>query len=240
MTTPIRSDPQRAERNLRNAIRVFTPYQVPVYGQDIVDILTALDQARAAATAALDHVNPASPVAMRAAGARILGGLVLAFGCLLANDLHAQPVQVGPTVAVTFHGGLNVSCAGIEVDQWTLVYGERCNPDPPVVLVPFVTSVLVRLTPMTMPPSPPAVDPTRPVVIRTVPRASVYRTADPLACAPTKAPCLSVRVASVPGLQLVDVALGTADGQQTDWVPMGLAVEGRIAAVAPAEGRVRP
>jgi hypothetical protein len=166
--------------------------------------------------------------------------IALALLVTLAAVAGAQPVQVGPTLAVTFHGGTNYSCAGLEVEQWTMVYGERCNADPPVVLVPFITTVLVRLTPMTQPPTPPAADPTRPTVVRSVPRASVYRTADTVGCAPTRAPCLSVRVPAVPGLQLVEVALVAADGSQTEWLPMGLAVEGRITAAPASEGRVRP
>jgi hypothetical protein len=96
---------------------------------------------------------------------------------LTASLAFAQtpPVQVGPTVAVTFHAGFNYSCAGVELEQWGMVYGERCNAEPPVVLVPFIATVLVRLTPLTNPPTPLAVDPTRPVVIRTVARGSVSR-----------------------------------------------------------------
>lgn len=153
----------------------------------------------------------------------------------------AQPVQVGPTLAVTFHAGTNFSCAGVELEQWPLVYGERCNADPPVVLVPFIAEVLVRLTPVPATPIPPAADP-EPAgrVIRRVPRASVYRTTDPASCAPTKAPCLSVRVPSIPGRQTVDVALASADGSQSDWMPLGLAVEGRVTVAPAAEGRIRP
>jgi hypothetical protein len=243
MNTPIRPDPERAERNLRNAVKLYTPASVQVYGQDVVDILDALDalrrerdQYQAAAVTALEQADPAHPRTMKAAGL-VLAGLLL---LLLPALASAQPVQVGPTLAVTFHAGSNYSCAGVEVEQWTLVYGERCNADPPVVLVPFIATVLVRLTPMTQPPTPPAADPNRPAVVRSVPRASVYRTTDPASCAPTKAPCLSVRVPSVPGLQLVDVALVAADGSQTDWLPLGLAVEGRITASPVSEGRVRP
>jgi hypothetical protein len=65
----IRPDPQIAERNLRNVVRVFTPYMAQVYGQDIVDILAELDRYRAAAVAALEHGDPAAPAAMRAAAA---------------------------------------------------------------------------------------------------------------------------------------------------------------------------
>jgi hypothetical protein len=65
----IRPDPQRAERNLRNVVRVFTPYMAQVYGQDVVDILGELDRARAAAVSTLELTDPASPTAMRAAAA---------------------------------------------------------------------------------------------------------------------------------------------------------------------------
>lgn len=67
MNAAIRSDPARAERNLRNAIRVYVPSQVPVYGQDIVDILAELDRLRDAALSALDAQDPASALSMRAA-----------------------------------------------------------------------------------------------------------------------------------------------------------------------------
>lgn len=73
--TPIRPDPRRAERNLRNAVRLFTPASVQVYGQDVVDILTELDRLRAAAVSALDHVDPASATSMRAAAGRLVGKL---------------------------------------------------------------------------------------------------------------------------------------------------------------------
>lgn len=63
----IRADPQRAERNLRNLVKVYTPSVVQVYGQDLVDILSELDSAREAAVAALEYDNPATPTAMRAA-----------------------------------------------------------------------------------------------------------------------------------------------------------------------------
>jgi hypothetical protein len=171
---------------------------------------------------------------------------VLDWACALvllligATFASAQPVQVGPSVAVTFHAGMNWTCQGIELEQWPLVYGQRCHADPPVVLVPYISHVLVRLTPMTMPPTPPAVDPDRPVVIRSVPRTSVWRTLEATTCAPTPAPCLSVRVPSLSGLQLVEVALQFADGQQSEWVPLGQAIEGRVQAVAPSEGRIRP
>lgn len=57
----------RAELNLRNLVKVYTPSVVQVYGQDVVDILAELDCLRAAATAALEYDNPATPAAMRAA-----------------------------------------------------------------------------------------------------------------------------------------------------------------------------
>jgi hypothetical protein len=160
---------------------------------------------------------------------------------LTASLAFAQtpPVQVGPTVAVTFHAGFNYSCAGVELEQWGMVYGERCNAEPPVVLVPFIATVLVRLTPLTNPPTPLAVDPTRPVVIRTVARGSVYRTADAVGCVPTPAPCLSVRVASLTGFQAIDVALVDASGAQSEWTPLGIA-EGRVSLSPASTGRVRP
>jgi hypothetical protein len=72
--TPIRPDPQRAERNLRTLVRFGPPYTLQVYGQDVVDILGELDRCRAAATAALEHENPATPTAMRAAAAGMARG----------------------------------------------------------------------------------------------------------------------------------------------------------------------
>jgi hypothetical protein len=153
--------------------------------------------------------------------------------------MQTVPIQVGPTVAVTFHAGMNYSCQGAEVEQWGMVYGERCAADPPVMLVPFIASVLVRLTPLTEPPTPPAADPNRPVVIRSVARASVYRTADAAGCAPTPAPCLSVRVPSLSGLQAIDVALVDASGAQSEWTHLGIA-EGRVSLSPASTGRVRP
>jgi hypothetical protein len=156
---------------------------------------------------------------------------------LVASLAHAQtpPVQVGPSLAVDFHSGFNVTCASPElVPQWPLVYGARCNQEPPVVLVPFIAAVLVRLTPTEV-----SGVPTGPAVIRRVPRASVWITNSPLLCAPEPAPCQSVRVAALPGLQQIDVALETADAQQSEWVAVG-AAEGRFLVAQPTSGRVRP
>lgn len=60
-------NPVRAERNLRNLIRFGPPAHVTVYGQDLVDILQALEEARAAASGSLDVQDPASALSMRAA-----------------------------------------------------------------------------------------------------------------------------------------------------------------------------
>lgn len=157
--------------------------------------------------------------------------MILELGILAV--LQTTPVQVGPSLAVTFHAGTNFSCAGIEVDQWPMVYGERCNPDPPVMTVPFIQSVLVRLTPV----SPPL--PTGPATIRSIARANVYVTNDVAGCLPQRAPCQSVRVLALPGLQTIEVALVTASGEQSDWAYVGSA-EGRFNIFPIIDGRVRP
>jgi hypothetical protein len=148
--------------------------------------------------------------------------------------LQTTPVLVGPSLAVTVYSPSNISCAGTEHEQWLLYYGQPCSSaSAPVVAVPYVQAVLIKLTPVTLPDQQPTS-----TIVR-VPRASVYRTADATGCAPTRAPCLSVRVPSLPGQQSVEVAFVDAEGQQGVWFYAGLA-QGRASLVATEDGRVRP
>jgi hypothetical protein len=240
MSTSIRPDPERAERNLRNAIRFRLAY-VQVYGQDVVDILAELDKVRAerdqfqaAAVTALEQRDPAHPRTMKAAG-RVVGAMALLLALLPAlASAQTPPVLVGPSLALTVYSPSNVTCAGVEQEQWTLFYGQPCSSaSAPVVAVPFVRAVLVRLTPVTLPDQQPT-----PTIVR-VPRANVFRTPDAAGCAPTKPPCLSVRVASLPGQQSAEWAFEDAEGQTGPWFYAGIAT-GRASLVATDDGRVRP
>lgn len=156
---------------------------------------------------------------------------------LLPSAVYAQapPVLVGPSVALTVRSPTNVTCAGIEQEQWTLFYGQPCSASSaPIVAVPFVRAVLVKLTPVTLPDVP---NPT-PTIVR-VPRANVYRSPDAASCAPTLAPCLSVRVPSLPGAQSAEWAFEDAEGNQGVWYYAGVA-QGRASLVPTDDGRVRP
>lgn len=132
------------------------------------------------------------------------------FALALASPVAAQ-VTVGQTFALTMHSVPNVAClTGDLVEQWAMTYG------PAPCFVPegiasgsaFIVGIRVRITPA---------DTTQAPRVVTVPRSSVYRTATEAGCAPTPAPCLSVRVASVPGPFLVDVAFLDGQGFSSAW-----------------------
>ena len=130
---------------------------------------------------------------------------------LLAAPATAQ-VVVGPTFALTMHSVPHASCpSGEPIEQWQITYGPPpCYvPDGfPPTGSPFIVGIRVRVTPA---------DTTQAPRIVTVPRASVYRLVSVSGCAPTASPCLSVRLPSVPGPFLVDVAFIDGQGFASAW-----------------------
>lgn len=151
--------------------------------------------------------------------------------------LAQTPPHVGTTLAVTVASPRNIDCLERDVEQWALVYGPPPCYQPAGLAAgsPFIVSVRVRVSPWTT-----AENPNPVPVVHDVPRARVFRSDSATVCAPTAAPCLSVRVPAVPGWQSVEWAFVDGEGRASDWSVALSALGSGTAASNTNEGRVRP
>jgi hypothetical protein len=156
---------------------------------------------------------------------------------LIVALLQTPPPQVGSTLAVTVTSPRNLDCQGRDVEQWLLTYGPPpCyQPDGIAAGSPFIVAVRIRVTPWTT-----AEQPNPVASVHDVPRDRVFRSDSPTVCAPTPAPCLSVRVPAVAGWQNVEWAFVDGEGRPSDW-SIALAALGQGTTPANSQdGRVRP